>query len=90
MLFPLFYEVTFDSIKQIDPNLIDVLKLDETHHLSSIRYVYLPSIKEQLFITVFQSLGLGLKVLVMSEYLYMLGLFYSLSSLYPLNMSHVY
>jgi NitT/TauT family transport system permease protein len=69
MIFPLFYEATLDIIKRIDPNLIDVLKLDEIHFKESLRYVYIPILKESLKVTVFQSLGLGIKVLVMAEYL---------------------
>lgn len=69
MIFPLFYQATLDGLKSIDPYLIDVLKLDEVHFTECIRYAYLPSIKSNLLITMFQSFGLGIKVLVMSEYL---------------------
>lgn len=69
MIFPLFYQSTIHIIKTIDPALIDVLKLNESKHLESMKYVYIPILKEGLFVTIFQSLGLGVKVLVMAEYL---------------------
>ncbi|QWB96417.1 ABC transporter permease subunit [Mycoplasmatota bacterium] len=69
MIFPLFYEATLDIIKRIDPYLIDALKLDEVHFKESLIFVYTPILKEQLKVTVVQSLGLGIKVLVMAEYL---------------------
>ncbi len=69
ILFPLFYQATLDGTKQIDPALLDVLKLNEMHVKESLKYVYIPSLSDALFVTVFQSLGLGIKVLVMAEYL---------------------
>ncbi len=69
MIFPLFYQATLEGTKAIDPALIDVLKLNEVHFKESLRYVYIPCLSENLFVTLFQSLGLGIKVLIMSEYL---------------------
>ncbi len=69
MIFPLFYQATLESVKTIDPALIDVLRMNEMHLKESIRYVYIPSLLGPLSLTLCQSLGLGIKVLVMSEYL---------------------
>ncbi|MFA6801086.1 MAG: hypothetical protein WCR19_03155 [Acholeplasmataceae bacterium] len=69
MICPLFYQATLDLIKHIDPALIDVLKINEGHVKESIKYVYVPILEEGLLVTIFQSLGLGVKVLVMAEYL---------------------
>lgn len=69
IIFPLFYQSSYDGIKHIDPDLIDVLKLNEGRFKESFKYVYLPCLQHDLMITVFQALGLGLKVLVMAEYL---------------------
>lgn len=69
MIFPLFYQATLASIKEIDPALIDVLRLNEMHFKESLKYVYIPSLTHDLYVTFFQSLGLGIKVLVMAEYL---------------------
>lgn len=69
MIFPLFYQATLDGIQNINPELMDVLKLEQAHLKESIRYVYLPLIKDDLMVVIFQSLGLGVKVLVMAEYI---------------------
>ncbi|MGE4320936.1 MAG: ABC transporter permease [Acholeplasmataceae bacterium] len=69
MIFPLFYQSTLNIIKNIDKSLLDVLRMNEGHLRESIKYVYYPILKEGLFVTIFQSLGLGVKVLVMAEYL---------------------
>ncbi len=69
MVFPLIYQATEDGIKQIDKKLIDVYRL-ETHNLNmAFRYLYLPLIKPFIILALIQSFGLGLKVLVMAEYL---------------------
>lgn len=69
IIFPLFYQATLEGMKQIDPALIDVLKLNEMHRRESFKYVYIPCLADTLFLTMFQTLGLGIKVLVMAEYL---------------------
>ncbi len=69
MIFPLFYQSTIDIIHRIDPALIDVLVLNEGHFIESLKYVYFPILKNGLFVTMFQAFGLGVKVVVMSEYL---------------------
>ncbi len=69
MIFPLFYQSTIDIIKRIDPALLDVLKLNEGHIKESIKYIYFPILNEGLHVTLLQGIGLGIKVLVMSEYL---------------------
>ena len=69
MIFPLFYQSTVDIIKRIDPALLDVLKLNEGHIKESIKYIYIPILNDGQHVTLLQGIGLGIKVLVMSEYL---------------------
>ncbi len=69
MIFPLFYQSTIDIIHRIDTSLIDVLTMNEGHFKESLKYVYIPILKNGLFVTMFQAFGLGVKVVVMSEYL---------------------
>jgi NitT/TauT family transport system permease protein len=69
MLFPLFYQASSEGVKSIDKELIDVYHLEKHNIYLGIKYLYLPMIKPYLFLAFFQSFGLGLKVLVMAEYL---------------------
>jgi len=69
MIFPLIYQAIHDGIKGIDFSLIDVYKLEDNHLLTGIRYCYLPLIKSHITTAFLQSAGLGIKVLVMAEYL---------------------
>ncbi|MCR3906674.1 MAG: ABC transporter permease subunit [Tenericutes bacterium] len=69
MLFPLFYQASNEGVKSIDKELIDVYHLEKHNIYLGIKYLYLPMIKPYLFLAFFQSFGLGLKVLVMAEYL---------------------
>lgn len=69
MLFPLFYQQTLHSFESMDRDLVDVLKLNESHFIESIKYVYAPILFQSLKVTFLQAIGLGIKVLVMAEYL---------------------
>jgi NitT/TauT family transport system permease protein len=69
ILFPVMYQSTLDAVLGIDSSYIDVLHLDENRWIPSLRYCYLPLVKNQLITALLHSIGLGVKVLVMSEYL---------------------
>lgn len=69
MVFPIIYQAAEEGIKHIDPSYIDVYRL-EAHDLRlALKYLYYPLIKPYLVLAFLQSFGLGLKVLVMAEYL---------------------
>jgi len=69
MLFPLIYQGTYGAITAIDQELIDVYKLEDNHFFSGLTHCYLPLISKDIRTALLQSLGLGIKVLVMAEYL---------------------
>ncbi len=69
MVFPIIYQAAEEGIKNIDPSYIDVYRLEAHDFKLSIKYLYYPLIKPYLFLSFLQSFGLGLKVLVMAEYL---------------------
>lgn len=69
MVFPIIYQAALEGIKGIDSSYIDVYKL-ETHDIKlAFKYMYYPLIKPYIILSFLQSFGLGLKVLVMAEYL---------------------
>lgn len=69
MLFPLIYQGTFGAIRNIDSELIDVYKLEDNHFFTGLFHCYIPLISKNIRTSLLQSLGLGIKVLVMAEYL---------------------
>ena len=69
MLFPLIYQSTYGAITSIDKELIDVYKLEDNNFFTGLRHCYLPLISTNIRTALLQSLGLGIKVLVMAEYL---------------------
>lgn len=69
MLFPLIYQGVYGAIKNIDQELIDVYKLEDNHLFTRIIHCYIPLISQDIRTSLLQSLGLGIKVLVMAEYL---------------------
>jgi NitT/TauT family transport system permease protein len=69
MLFPISYQATYEGMIRIDSELIDVYHLDDHHPIRMIRYCILPLIAGYLKTALLQSAGLGIKVLVMAEYL---------------------
>lgn len=69
MLFPLIYQVIYGAIKDLDPALVDVYLLEDNHFMTRLIHCYIPLISTQIRTALLQSLGLGIKVLVMAEYL---------------------
>lgn len=69
MIFPLIFQAISDGIENIDQELIDVFKLENDSLTDAVKYCYLPLIGSQIKTSLLQSAGLGIKVLVMAEYL---------------------
>ncbi len=69
MIFPLIYQAFHDGIEQLDQELVDVYRLEDNNWFTGLRFCFLPLIKNQITTVLLQSAGLGIKVLVMSEYL---------------------
>lgn len=69
VVLPLMYEQMLTSFKQIDKNIIDDLSLLQANKWQTLLYVFLPMSMPIIGSVLVQSLGLGLKVMVMSEYI---------------------
>ena len=57
------------AIDSMDQNLVDELKMVNNNHFIAFFNIYLPYLLPYIFIAFFQTFGLGLKVMVTSEYL---------------------
>ena len=69
MVFPLFYQATYQGILGIDKNYLDVFHLETDDLGLSVKHVYLPFIRDHIILALYQSFGLGFKVLVTSEFI---------------------
>lgn len=69
ILVPLFSEAVFEGCRSINPELIDVYRLNGGLSLKVIIYVYLPLISGYLKQAFVNAAGMGLKVAVSAEYL---------------------
>ncbi|BCR36448.1 ABC transporter permease [Mariniplasma anaerobium] len=69
MIFPIFYQATYQGIKAINQDLLDVYHLEMENRYLEFKYVYLQNIKDYLILASYQSFGLGFKVLVTSEFI---------------------
>jgi len=70
LLFPLIYQSELDGVKNIDPLLLDVLKLDcNKCSFNAIKMVFFPLSLPHLRTGILQSAGLGIKVLVVAEFI---------------------
>lgn len=68
VVFPIIYQATLEGVHQMDQDLLDVFYMEDARFLESIKHVYLPLLKNHIFLSLLQSFSLGLKVLVMAEY----------------------
>ena len=69
MVFPLFYQATYQGILGIDQSYLDVFHLEADELGLSVKHVYLPFIRNHIILALYQSFGLGFKVLVTSEFI---------------------
>ena len=68
MLFPLIYQSMLSGIKNVKTELIEVYLLDSKINFKVIKNVYIPLIKQNLYVGILQSISLGIKVLVVTEF----------------------
>ena len=70
LLFPIIYQAVMDGVKHTDPLLVDVVRLDSNHwNIDVLKRVYLPLSIPFLRTAVIDAVGLGFKVLIISEYI---------------------
>ncbi|MGM9968940.1 MAG: ABC transporter permease [Anaeroplasma sp.] len=69
ILIPIFYEGTYQGIINIDEYLLDVYKLNSSINLKVIFRVYLPLISSYSKSSFISSIGMGIKILVTTEYI---------------------
>ncbi len=69
VIVPVIIQGLVSAIDNMDRNLVDELKLVNNNHFIAFFQVYLPYLLPYLFMVFFQTFGLGLKVMVTSEYL---------------------
>lgn len=69
MVFPLMYQASYEGIRHMDESIRDVYRLETPNLYLSIKDLYIPMIAPYVGLSLLQSFGLGLKVLVMAEYL---------------------
>ena len=66
---PLIYAISLSGFESIDSYIKDEIRLLTTNNIQVVRKIYLPLSFPYLLTAAVQSFGLGLKVLVMAEYL---------------------
>lgn len=70
LLFPIIYQAELDGVKNIDPLLIDVLRLEtDDWGIDTIKLVFFPLSRPFLRTALIDAVGLGIKVLVVAEYI---------------------
>lgn len=70
LIFPIIYQSQLDGIRNIDGVLLEVLKLDcDKCSFPAVRMVFFPLALPHLRTGILQSIGLGIKVLVMAEFI---------------------
>jgi ABC-type nitrate/sulfonate/bicarbonate transport system permease component len=69
IVFPLIYTATLSGLENIDSFILDEVKMLSNSNIYIIKDIYLPLIYPYMLTSIIQSFGLGLKVLVMAEYL---------------------
>lgn len=69
VVLPIIYEATLSGMDSIDDNLIDEVKMISKITPKIVAKIHLPLSLPYIFTSLIQSFGLGLKVLVMAEFI---------------------
>lgn len=69
VIVPIMVEGFITSYDNIDRGIIDVLKLEKISFLKKLFKVYLPIMLPYILMTILQSFSLGIKAMIMGEYL---------------------
>lgn len=69
LIIPISFEAVYKGLINIDRDLIDVARLDSKNKWELIKNSYIPLISNEIEISIFQSIGLGIKAMVMAEYI---------------------
>ena len=69
VMVPIIVEGLITSYDNIDKGIIDVLKLEQISFIKKLIKVYLPIMLPYILMTILQSFSLGIKAMVMGEYL---------------------
>ena len=67
VIMPIMYEALLNGINNIDESIINETKMISKTNLFVLRKVYLPLTKPYIMLSILQSVGLGLKAMVMAE-----------------------
>lgn len=67
--FPIIYEGTLNGFFTFDKDMLDEVKMVSKTNVQILQHIYLPLIRPHLLTSLIQSFGLGLKVLVMAEFI---------------------
>jgi NitT/TauT family transport system permease protein len=69
VVLPLMYELILAGFKSIDKTILEEIKMTSSTNLLIIRRIYVPLTAPYIITSIIQSVGLGLKVMVMAEYI---------------------
>ncbi|MDD3170776.1 MAG: ABC transporter permease subunit [Bacilli bacterium] len=69
IVLPIMYEAFLLSFQSIDRGITDEIKMISGVNFETIKGVYIPLIMPQIFSALVSTIGLGLKVMVMSEFI---------------------
>ena len=67
VIMPIMYEALLNGISNIDESIINETKMLSKTNLFILRKVYIPLTKPYMMLSILQSIGLGLKAMVMAE-----------------------
>ena len=92
VLAPLIYQNVLEGLESVPEDIVNAYRLDSKFNINVLFKLYVPQIVPSIKTALISSIGLGFKVLVMSEFIsgtnYSLG--YSLKDSYQNNIEMVY
>lgn len=68
VIIPIIYEGIYVTLKQIDKNITDDIRMISNFNMAVVWKFYIPLILPNIITSLIQSFGLGMKVMVMAEY----------------------
>ena len=69
VMLPIMYEGILSGMKNINNDILDEIRIQSNINPFIIRTVFIPLVRPHIIVAIMSSLGLGIKVLVMSEFI---------------------
>lgn len=69
IVIPIVHDIINTGLNDIDKEYLDVFKMENNNFFKYLRFLYIPFLKNNIYLSLLQSISFGIKMMIMSDYL---------------------